>query len=268
MIRSANVIDIKVTEPIGTVVLNRPDRCNALTRAMIADLREALRELYLEKKVRAVVLTGSGDAFCAGRDAHEMQSAEAATPESMMADQQRWGEEATEFRDLIVEILELPKPVIAAVNGPAAAGGAGLVLAADVVVAGHQATFGLPDTRRGVVAGVAGPLLAHRLGAGPAARLLLTGQMVDAAEAHRLGVFHQLVESDLLWAHAMEIGKQVASGAPEAVGLTKRLLTETIGEKLATQLTSGAIASAAARTTDSAREGVSAFLEKRAPDWG
>ncbi|MEM1303246.1 MAG: enoyl-CoA hydratase/isomerase family protein [Planctomycetota bacterium] len=272
MILPADAIEVKVTEPVGTVVLNRPDRCNALTRAMIAALRDALRDLYNEKAVRAIVITGAGPAFCGGRDAAEMHAGviptpEAATPAQLAAAQQRWGEESTEYRDLIVEMLELSKPIIAAVNGPAAAGGAGLVLAADVVLACDDAAFGLPDPRRGVVAGVAGPLLAHRIGAGPAARLLLTAEMIDATEAHRVGVYHEMVATDFLWARAVEIGRGIAAGAPEAVALTKRLLSETIGEQLATQLTSGAIASATARTTESAREGISAFVEKRDPEW-
>lgn len=272
MIMSADAIEIKVTEPVGTIVLNRPARCNALTRAMMAELRDALRDLYLEKKVRAIVLTGTGDAFCGGRDAHEMHtdssvSFDTVSPAERMQAQQRIGDDATDYRDLIVQMLELSKPIIAAVNGAAAAGGAGLVLAADLVVASQQATFGLPDTRRGVVAGVAGPLLAHRLGAGSASRLMLTGEMISASEAHRLGAFHELVADDLLWARSMQIGQQIATGAPEAVGLTKRLLSDTIGEQLKSQLTSGAIASAAARTTESAREGIAAFVEKREPLW-
>jgi len=264
MIMPSNAVEIKIAEPVATIVLNRPQRCNALSRAMIQDLREALRDLYLERRVRAIVLTGAGDAFCGGRDIHEMLDEPGADP---AASQQRWGEEASEYRDLILEMLELPKPIIASVNGAAAACGAGLALAADVVVASPDARFGTPDARRGVVAGVVAPLLAYRLGAGPAGRLLLTCQMIDADQAHRLGVFHELVPHDLLWARAAELGQQCAQAAPEALGLTKRLLLDTVGEQLATQLTSGAIATATARTTDAAKEGLTAFVERRAPDW-
>jgi methylglutaconyl-CoA hydratase len=256
------VVQVKVVEPVGTIVLSRENRRNALSRAMIDELRQALSDLHLERRVRAIVLTGAGSAFCAGRDVHEM-----AAEDQQANAQQRWGEEAERFRELVVDMLELPKPIIAAVNGPALGSGAGLVLACDIVIASHGAKFGLPDPRLGVVAGVVAPLLAFRVGAGPAARLLLTGEQYDAAEAYRLGIYHELVEHDLLWARGVQIGKSCAAGAPEAVQLTKRLLTDTIGEQLMTQLTSGAIASAAARSTEAAKEGLAAFLEKRTPVW-
>ncbi|MEM6331672.1 MAG: enoyl-CoA hydratase-related protein, partial [Planctomycetota bacterium] len=145
--------------------------------------------------------------------------------------------------------------------------GAALVLASDLVVAGGNATLAVPNPRLGLVAGAVAPLLAYRLGAGPAARLLLASPTVDASEAHRLGLFHELAEDHLLWARASELGRQCAAGAPEAVALTKRLLLETAGEGLATQLASGAIATAASRTTEAADEGIEAFLAKRDPTW-
>lgn len=256
------VVQVKVVPPVGTIILSRETRRNALTRVMIDELRQALFDLHQERKVRAVVLTGAGTAFCAGRDVHEL----AANNQELNAES-LWGEEAEGFRDLLVDMLELPKPLIAAVNGPALASGAGLVLACDIVIASPEAKFGMPDPRLGIVAGVVAPLLAFRVGAGPAARLLLTGEQFDASEAHRLGIYHELVENDLLWARGAEIGKSCAAGAPEAVQLTKRLLTDTIGEQLATQLTSGVIASATSRTTEAAKEGLAAFVEKRMPEW-
>lgn len=263
MVTHNEPVTTRVDAPVITITLNRPQKRNALSRAMIEDLRQALRDAHLEKRARAVVLTGAGDAFCAGRDVGEMRGHE----EGAQSQMQRWGEEAEQTRDLVLEMLRLPKPIIAAVNGPALGLGAGLVLAADVVIAGETATFGLPNPRLGLVAGVEAPLLAYRLGAGPAARLLMTGDAVDAAEALRLGVFHEGVATDLLWARSVEVGKQCAACSPESLGLTKRVLLETIGEQLETQLANGAIAAATARTTESAEQGLSAFLEKREPEW-
>ena len=169
MYMASGVVDVRVTGAVGTIVLNRQERRNALSRAMVAELQQAFDDLHLEKRVRAVVLTGAGTAFCAGLDIHEMQSL-AGLPEQEK--EQQWGEAADAYRELVAQMIEFPKPIIASVNGPAVAGGAGLVLASDIVVAGEAAQFGLPDPRRGVVAGVVGPLLAFRVGAGPAARLL------------------------------------------------------------------------------------------------
>ncbi|QDV72804.1 enoyl-CoA hydratase/isomerase family protein [Botrimarina mediterranea] len=262
MIMPSDAVELRIDGPVATVLLNRPDYGNALTRAMMSELRQALSDLHLEKRVRAVILTGAGETFCTGRDPAELGDSG-----DLIADLARYGEEAEEYRDLLVAMLELPKPLIAAVNGPAAAGGAGLVLGCDAVVASGQATFGFPEPRRGSVAGVAGPLLAHRAGAGVAARLLVTATTIAAAEAHRIGLYHELVPPDLLWARAFELGNECAAAAPQAVQLTKRLLYEIVGEQLGTLLTNGAAASATSRTTDSAKEGIAAEREGREPEW-
>jgi enoyl-CoA hydratase/carnithine racemase len=264
MYMASGVVDVRVTGAVGTIVLNRAERRNALSQAMIAELGQALDDLHLEKRVRAVVLTGAGTAFCSGLDVHEMKSLEE-LPEREK--EQHWGEAADAYRELVAQMIEFPKPIIASVNGPAVAGGAGLVLACDIVVAGETAQFGLPDPRRGVVAGVVGPLLAFRVGAGPAARLLLTSSLYPAAEAFRLGIYHEMIDDNRLWARAVALGEECAAGAPEAVQLTKRLLYETVGEQLATQLSVGAAVSATSHTTEAAREGFAAFVEKRVPEW-
>jgi methylglutaconyl-CoA hydratase len=262
MYMSSSSIEVKVHDVAGTIVLNRPDYGNALTRSMVQQLVEALDDLYLEKRVRAIIITGAGDNFCVGADLPEMKaSAELDSPED------EWGAEAADFRDLLVRMLEITKPIIAAVNGPALSGGAAIVAASDIVVASESATFGLPDPRHGLVAGLAAPLICFRLGAGHAARLLQTGESVIAAEAHRVGLFHELVAPDHVWARAMQLAKECAAGAPEAVQLTKRLLNETLGENLSTQLAAGAVMAATARSTESAEEGIAAALAGRSPQW-
>lgn len=264
MYMASGVVDVRINGAVGTIVLKREERRNALSRAMVADLQQAFDDLHQEKRVRAVVLTGAGRAFCSGLDIHEMHSLGELPDHEKV---QQWGDAAEEFRELVAQMIEFPKPLIASVNGPAVAGGAGLVLACDVVVAGEAAQFGLPDPRRGVVAGVVGPLLAFRVGAGPAARLLLTSSLYPAAEAFRLGIYHEMVGHDQLWARAVAIGEECAAGAPEAIQLTKRLLYETVGEQLSTQLNVGAALSATSHTTEAAREGLAAFVEKRSPEW-
>jgi methylglutaconyl-CoA hydratase len=261
---SSNAVEVKVTGSIGTIVLNRSQRRNALSRAMISQLSQALSDLHLEKRVRAVVLTGAGTAFCAGMDIQEMHAA------AELSEQERdanYGETADAFRELVCQMIELPKPIIASVNGPAVAGGAGLVLASDIVVATATAQFGLPEPRRGIIAGVVAPLLAFRVGGGTAARMLLSSSLYTAEEALRLNIYHELIDEPRVWARCVQIGEECAAGAPEAVQLTKRLLYETIGEQLSTQLSVGAAMSATARTTEAAQEGLKAFVEKRKPEW-
>ena len=109
--------------------------------------------------------------------------------------------------------------------------------------------------------------MAHRLGGGHAARLLLTSATINAVESHNLGLFHEIVAADKAWARAMELARECAAGAPEAIQLTKRLLNETVGEQLQTQLAAGAVMRATAFTTEAAQEGIAAYIQQRPPNW-
>ena len=215
---------VKKNLPSGTIVLNRPEKRNALSRQLIADLMQALDDLHQERKVRAVILIGSGSAFCAGMDLAEMHE----TSQQPTA-QQQWYEDAIQYRELIDKMLMFPKPIIAAVNGPAIAGGMGLVLASDIVVAAPEAKFGLPEPKRGIVAGMVSPLLVFRVGGSHAANLLLRGHLIDATEAQRIGVAHEIVAGDLVLARAQQIAGEIEECSPSALQQTKRLLNESIG---------------------------------------
>ncbi len=256
------LVKVHVQGHTGTLILNRPEKRNALSRALLAELQQGLSDLHLERRVRAVVITGAGSAFCAGMDLQEMlETSKEENPHPI------WHEDAASYRDLLESMLHFPKPLIAAVGGAAMAGGAGLLLACDIVVAADNASFGLPEPLRGLVAGIVAPLLAFRIGCGQAAYLLLTSKTIPAAEAFRLGLFHEIVPSDQVWVRASQLAGEIAVAAPESLLLSKRLLNETIGEHLITQLTAGAAISATARTTEAAAEGLAAFLEKRPPKW-
>jgi methylglutaconyl-CoA hydratase len=257
-----NTVKLKKTAPSGTIVLNRPDKRNAITREMIADLNQALDDFHGERDVRAVIITGAGTAFSAGMDLAEMQET-AQQPDAW----QQWHHDAVAYRELLDRIMQFPKPIIAAVNGPALAGGLGLLLASDLVVAAHTATFALPEPRRGIVAGIVSPLLVFRVGASHAANLLLTARTISADDAYRIGLVHETVPVDLNWVRAHDLAQEIAKSAPEAMQLTKKMLNETVGEHLGPLLSSGAAASATARTTEAAAEGLAAFLEKREPKW-
>jgi enoyl-CoA hydratase/carnithine racemase len=256
------LLKLNVQGHAATVILSRPEKRNALSRALLAELAEMLDDLHREKRVRAVILTGAGAAFCAGMDLNEMLDTS-----RQERPHEQWHEDAQNYRDLLESMLRFPKPLIAAVNGPAMAGGLGLMLACDVALAAQGATFALPEPLRGIVAAVVSPLLWFRVGGGQAARLLVTAAAIDAAEAHRIGLVHEVLHPDHLWPRAAELAGQCARCAPEAVQLTKRMLNETIGEHLFTLLSAGAAASAAARTTEAASEGLAAFREKREPRW-
>jgi enoyl-CoA hydratase/carnithine racemase len=257
-----SLVKLQVHEHTATVTLNRPEKRNALSRDLLAELHQALADLHQERRVRGVILTGGGAVFCAGMDLAEMQTA--GEQEDRL---EQWHADAVLYHELIESMLRFPKPLVAAVNGAAVAGGAGLVMACDLVVAADDASFGFPEPRRGVVAGMVAPLLTFRIGGSHAANLLLTAKIIDATKAHRLGLFHELVPNDKVWARAHQLVGEVARSSPEALQMTKRLLNETIGEQLFSQLAAGAAISAASRTTEAAAEGLAAFKEKREPKW-
>lgn len=255
-------VRVKVHAPSGTIILDRPDKCNALSRQLLGELKQAFDDLHQERRVRAVILTGAGSAFCAGIDLAEIQMT--SKSDAAMA---QWHLDVVLYKELIEVMLRFPRPIIAAVNGPAVGMGAGLVLASDIVVGTDAAQFGFPETRRGLVAGVSAPLLSFRIGAGRTANLLLTGRLIDATQAEQWGIYHELVAHNLVWARAHLIANEITESAAESLQMTKRMLNETIGETLGTLLTTGAAISATARTTEAATEGIAAFLEKRKPEW-
>lgn len=255
-------VEVKKHEPSGTIILNFQARRNALSRTMVAELQQAFSDFHLERSVRAVILTGAGDVFCSGLDLAEMRQ----TRQSDDALEQ-WHKDVVQVRDLLQTMLRLPKPIIAAVNGLALGAGAALVLASDLVIGSPQAGIGLPEARRGIVPGLVAPLLTFRVGASLAANLMFTSRTVDAMECERHGLLHEVVPHDSLWARAHALAQECAHAAPESMQLTKQLLNESIGDHLTATLAAGAAASASARTTDAAAEGVDAFLEKREPNW-
>ncbi len=208
------LVKVHVHERTGTIILNRPEKRNALSRALLAELDQALGDLHLERRVRAVVLTGSGPAFCAGMDLSEMLETSRQPDANAM-----WHSDAMIYHDLVLSMLRFPKPLIAAVNGPAVAGGAGLMLACDIVVAAESATFGLPEPLRGIIAGIVAPLVHFRIGGGQAARLLMTAATIDATEAQRIGLFHELIDADRLWPRAGEIAAQCAALCSRGVAI-------------------------------------------------
>lgn len=253
-------LDVKLHPPSGTIILRRPDRKNALNRRAVADLEQAFSDLHQTKSVRAVILAAEGDVFCSGADLVEISKAQQEEDPFEI-----YREDVAGIQTLLETILRFPKPVIAAIHGPALGWGAALALSCDLVVATPEAKLGLPEARRGLAAGHAAALLAFRGGAGLASRVALTGEPLDADSARTAGIFHEIVPERQLWVRAHALSESIAKSAPEAVAMTKRLLNETIGEDVLTWLAAGSAMTATARTTEAARNGVQAFLDKTDP---
>jgi enoyl-CoA hydratase/carnithine racemase len=257
-------VSVKVHASGGTIVMDQAATGNALSRSMVQGLEQAIDDLHQEKRVRYVILTASGRHFSTGmdlRELHQVRSQE--TAESLLTLHQDW----SLLAELLQKILRFPKPIIAAVDGDAVGAGLALGLACDLIVATERSRFSAPAQNVGLISGLVAPLATFRLGGALAARLLLTGDFIAAAEAHHWGMIARLCTSDQIWVTADALGNSCARGPAEAVQMTKRLLNESIGEALHMQLTIGAGMGATACTTESAAEGMRAFVEKRLPVW-
>jgi len=205
------------------VTLNRPDRMNAITFQMFDEMHDLCRGLLADRDARAVVITGAGRGFCAGLDLDDAETLPDMTPHEMMLGQQHWA-------GAFVNFHELPQPVIAAVNGPAAGGGLGLALAADIRLASPTARFNAAFVRIGLSAGDVGVSwsLPRVVGLGRAAEIMLTGRFVEAEEAATIGLVNRLVPEDQLLDESFAIAEQIAANTPFGVTLTKRVLNANV----------------------------------------
>ncbi|MFZ0334143.1 MAG: enoyl-CoA hydratase/isomerase family protein [Candidatus Acidiferrales bacterium] len=244
---------------VATITLNRPAKRNAISPEMIRDLLGALDEAE-RGPARAVILTGAGTAFCAGMDLEALRNLSTQTQEQHVADAESMGK-------MFYRVYSFPKPLIAAVNGAAIAGGTGLATLADFTLAVPEATFGYTEARIGFLPAVVSVFLLRQVGEKIARELLLTGRIVDAAEAHRLGLVTEIVAADKLLDAARELGRTLAALSPTSLALTKRLILRWNEKEIQRDLAVAIHESAEIRRTDDFREGLSAFLEKRAPRW-
>jgi methylglutaconyl-CoA hydratase len=243
----------------AVLTLNRPEKRNALSRALVASLSDALAQVDVESGLRAVILTGAGQVFCSGMDLKE--AAIGSTPEAEKAAVA----DAQALADLIDEIRHLSRPTIAALNGDALAGGAGLAIACDFVVASSTARIGYPEVKRGLVASIVMHDLVRQVGDRRARELLLTGAAIEAGQAERWGLVNRVVPAENCLDEALSLARALLVSGPKSIATTKRLLDEAGSRPKS--LRGAAAVSAAVRVADEALEGMGAFVEKRPPSW-
>ncbi len=252
------LVRYELTGAAAVLTIERPDRRNALSRALIAALADAFTRAAADSAVRAVVLTGTGAAFCAGMDLDELRA-------TLGDESDKVWDDAARLSALYEQIYTLPKPTVAAVNGAAVAGGAGLVTVCDLAVAVPAARFGYPEVRRGLVAAMVLPHLLRHVGERAARWLLLTGELIDAAAAERAGLVNAVVPPESLRDTALAWCRSLAEGGPKALATTKELLRRC--SRQAMSVDELARASAEPRLTDECRGGLAAFFEKRPAPW-
>ena len=252
---------VEVGGGVATLTLNRPEVHNAFDDALIARLTRALEDAGASEDVRVVVLAGTGKSFCAGADLAHMKKAAGFSEAENIADAQA-------LARLLMVLGGLPKPTVALVQGPAYGGGVGLVSACDIALAAERASFALTEVRLGLIPAVISPFVVRAIGESHARRFMLTGERFGAATALRIGLVHEVVDGEALPARGTEVVEMLLQCSPDAHRRAKALIDAVAGRPIDQALADDvARRIAAARASDDGKEGIAAFLEKRAPSW-
>jgi 2-(1,2-epoxy-1,2-dihydrophenyl)acetyl-CoA isomerase len=253
----------EVEENIATLTMNRPERLNALGDTLRTDLHEAITTASGDPNVRAIILTGAGRGFCSGGDVKAMNEAKQRQASSPMMDK------IAPSRDLtVLAMRDAPKPIIAAINGPAAGAGMNIALGCDIRIASSTARFGETFVKRGLHVDWGGTYFLPRIvGMAKACELIFTGDIIDAEEALALGIVSQVVEPEALMDTARALARKIAAGPPIAIRLAKRALYHNQECDLRAALEYETYAQNICRETEDASEGIRAFVEKRLPNF-
>ena len=242
------------------LTLDRPEKRNALNAAVMVELTEALEAAATDRACRVVVLTGAGEAFCAGMDLEHLEALGSKT-------EQEHREDTLQIARLLRTLYDLPKPTIAAVNGAAIAGGMGLATVCDFTLAVPEARFGYTEVRIGFVPAIVSAFLRDQIGDKHMRDLLLTGRLIKADESQVLGLVTRVVQPAELMVETRRLAAMLIENSPQAMAATKRLLSEQARSRLDEAVVLAVEANVQARATADFKEGIRAFLEKRKPNW-
>ncbi|HSD14874.1 MAG TPA: enoyl-CoA hydratase-related protein [Flavobacterium sp.] len=257
---SSNSIEVKIENNVAWIALNRPEVFNSFNREMALSLQDVLENCAADSNIRAMVLTGNGKAFCAGQDLKEVT-----TPEINPGFRRILEEH---YNPIIQKIRNIEKPIVAAVNGVAAGAGANIALACDIVVAVESASFIQAFSKIGLVPDSAGTFFLPRLiGFQKASALMMLGDKVSAEEAMSLGMIYKVFSADSFEAEVKKVAENLAQMPTKALGLTKRLLNQSMTNSLEEQLALESDLQIEASSSYDYNEGVTAFVEKRVPEF-
>jgi len=256
---SYKTIQLAYDGGVATITLNRPEKRNAISFDLIDDLLCALNEVAKSEAI-VLIVTGAGKAFCSGMDLDNLKLLLGRSPEQNLQDSQT-------MVQLFRALYEFPKVTIAAVNGPAIAGGTGLALLCDFTLAVPEAKFGYTEVRIGFVPAIVSTFLLRQVGEKQARDLLLTGRIFGADEAARMGLISDIVPAETLMTRARQLASLLMENSAASLRATKKLLTDHARADLDAQIEAAVRENAAIRSTADFREGISSFLEKRKPVW-
>jgi methylglutaconyl-CoA hydratase len=245
-------------ESVAVLTLNRPEVKNALSPELLLALQERLSELETDCTIRAVVLTGAGGVFSSGADLANLKNLLSASAEAQKRD-------SSLIAQTLKQLYQFPKPIIAALEGAAIAGGAGLATACDLVVATQDCKIGYTEVKLGFVAAIVSVFLIRAVGEKHARDLLLTGRLLLAPEAERLGLVNRVVSNGAALETAISWAAEIALNSSTALSTTKELLSSLYGMGLDESLNHATTVNAWIRGTDDLRAGITAFLEQKKP---
>ncbi len=256
----SNSIELKIENNVAYITLNRPEVFNSFNREMALSLQDTLDACEANTEVRAIVLTGSGKAFCAGQDLKEI-----ITPELNPGFKKILEEH---YNPIILRIRNIEKPIIAAINGVAAGAGANIALACDIVIADENASFIQAFSKIGLIPDSAGTFFLPRLiGFQKASALAMLGDKVSAQEAERIGMIYKYVPSEEFQETIQKLAIKMAQMPTKALGLIKKSFNQSLANNLEQQLSVEAKYQIEAAETNDFKEGITAFIEKRKPNF-
>jgi methylglutaconyl-CoA hydratase len=239
--------------------LNRPDKRNAISTQMMAELQTALDEIE-KSHVRVGIVTGAGKAFCAGMDLEMLACIAKQSPAENQEDSRR-------IAKMLRRIWSFPRPLIAAVNGPAFAGGCGIATLCDFTLAVPEAKFGYTEVKIGFLPAIVSVFLTRQIGEKRSRDLLLTGRIIEAAEAKEFGLVSEIVPAEKLMERAHELANVLIAASPSSLARSKHLLVSSAAADVDHDLERAILENARIRCTPDFQEGVASFLEKRKPVW-
>ena len=254
-------VTYRVANRVATIRLNRSEKRNALNAQVVTELKQAFVQAAEDKEAKVIVLSAAGAAFCAGADLAYLQELQTNSYEENLAD-------STHLMELFAQIYTMPKVVIAKIQGHAIAGGCGLATVCDLSVSVEEAKFGYTEVRIGFIPAIVKMFLLRKIGAGKSKDLLLTGDLISAAEAKDFGLINQVVAApDLDEVVDSLAQKLVAKNSGQSMGMTKQMIAQVQGLRLEDGLKYAAAQNVEARATEDCQKGIAAFLNKDKPRW-
>ena len=259
MIQKYKTILFEEKEDIVQLTLNRPEKRNSLNPQLISELHEIFSIYKVKNEIFALTITGAGSAFCAGADLAYLQSLRNKSYEEHLEDSRR-------LKDLFYLIYSIPFPIVALVNGPALAGGCGLMTVCDFAIGAENAVFGYPEVKIGFNAAIVSVFLKRIIGLNASKKLLLGGELIDAQQALKLNLLSSVVKEKDLFETGFGLIKQLRANSPSSMKITKQLLLDE--ETIQKELENACVVNAQSRMLADFKEGIDAFLQRRKAKWG